>query len=50
MGTLTVWEFGSWEGANKVRETFRATGLRAQLIESSLSDEQEAVIRELFGD
>jgi hypothetical protein len=39
-----------FQETGKVRDTFRARGLRAQLIVSNLSDEQEATIHELFAD
>ncbi|MGZ0148079.1 DUF1269 domain-containing protein [Kribbella sp. WER1] len=49
-GTSALFLLSSDEMTEKVRETFRATGLRARLIRSNLSDEQEAAIHELFAD
>ncbi|HEY4569383.1 MAG TPA: DUF1269 domain-containing protein [Kribbella sp.] len=49
-GTSALFLVSSDAVPDKVRETFRATGLRAQLIQSNLSDEQEAAIHELFAD
>ncbi|HEY3562451.1 MAG TPA: DUF1269 domain-containing protein [Kribbella sp.] len=49
-GTSALFLLSSDEETDKVRATFRATGLRAQLIQSNLSDEQEAAIHELFAD
>ncbi len=49
-GTSALFLLSSDEETEKVRDTFRATGLRAQLIQSNLSDEQEAAIHELFAD
>ncbi|MFF0269603.1 DUF1269 domain-containing protein [Kribbella sp. NPDC004536] len=49
-GTSALFLLSSEEDTEKIRNTFRATGLRAQLIESNLSDDQEAAIHELFAD
>lgn len=49
-GTSALFLLSSDEVTDQVRDTFRATGLRAQLIQSNLSDEQESAIHELFAD
>ncbi|WP_427884740.1 DUF1269 domain-containing protein [Kribbella sp. GL6] len=49
-GTSALFLLSSDEATEKIRATFRATGLRARLIRSNLSDEQEEAIHELFAD
>ncbi|GAA1116986.1 DUF1269 domain-containing protein [Kribbella jejuensis] len=49
-GTSALFLLSSDEDTEKIRDTFRATGLRARLIQSNLSAEQEAAIHELFAD
>lgn len=49
-GTSALFLLSSDAVVDKIRETFRATGLRSpQLIQSNLTAEQEAAIREMFG-
>ena len=49
-GTSALFLLSSEEVMDKVRETFRMTGLRAELIHLKLSDDQETAIHEMFGD
>ena len=48
-GTSALFLMSSDAVLDKVRETFRRTGLRAKLIHTDLTDDQEAAIHELFG-
>ncbi|WP_328997456.1 DUF1269 domain-containing protein [Kribbella sp. NBC_00709] len=49
-GTSALFLLSSEEETDKVRETFRKTGLRAKLIHINLSDDQESAIHEMFDD
>jgi uncharacterized membrane protein len=50
-GTSALFLLSSDAVQDKIRDTFEATGLRRpQLLQSNLSDEQEAALREMFAE
>ncbi|WP_433167559.1 DUF1269 domain-containing protein [Kribbella sp. CA-247076] len=49
-GTSALFLMSSDAVPDKVKETFDATGLKPELIQSNLSNEQEAALREMFAD
>jgi uncharacterized membrane protein len=49
-GTSALFLLSSDEVTDQVRATFQRTGLRAKLIHTDLTDDQEAAIHEMFGD
>ena len=48
--TSALFLLSSDEVTDQVRATFKRTGLRAKLIHTDLTDDQEAAIHEMFGD